>query len=44
MADHEHGTMNIRVHEKTYENFIKFTTRSVIVILFLVVILAIFGA
>lgn len=44
MADHEHGTMNTRVHEKTYESFIKFTARSVMVILFLVVILAIFGA
>jgi len=44
MAEHQHGSMNIRVHEKTFENFIKVTVRSVIVILFLVVILAIFGA
>lgn len=44
MAEHEHGTMNIRVQEKTFEGFIKFTVRSVITILVLVVILAIFGA
>ena len=44
MAEHQHGSMNIRVQEKTYENFIKMTVRSVIGILFIVVILAIFGA
>ena len=33
MAEHKHGTMDVRVQEKTFENFIKFSTRSVIAIL-----------
>ncbi|HHS94834.1 MAG TPA: aa3-type cytochrome c oxidase subunit IV [Rhodobacterales bacterium] len=44
MTEHEHGSMSIRDHEKTFEGFIQFTKRSLVVILFLVVILAIFGA
>lgn len=44
MAEHQHGTMNIRVQEKTFENFIKITVRSVIAILVVVVLLAIFNA
>lgn len=44
MAEHEHGSMDIRTQEKTFEGFIKVTERSVIVILVLLVILAIFGA
>jgi len=44
MAEHKHGSMDTRVHEKTYEGFIKVTVRSTIVILVLVVLLAIVGA
>jgi hypothetical protein len=44
MAEHKHGTMDIRVQEKTFEGFMKVTARSVGVILVLLVILAIFGA
>ncbi len=44
MAEHQHGSMDIRVQEKTFEGFMKVTARSVVVILVLLVILAIFGA
>lgn len=44
MAEHKHGTMDTRVQEKTYEGFIKVTVRSVITILVLLVLLAIFNA
>lgn len=44
MAEHQHGSMNIRVQEKTFEGFIKVTQRAVITILVLVVLLAIFNA
>lgn len=33
MAEHQHGTMDVRVQEKTFENFIRFSTRAVIAIL-----------
>lgn len=42
MADHEHGSMNIEVQEKTYEGFMSFVTKSVIVILLVLVVMAIF--
>jgi len=32
MAEHKHGEMNTFVQEKTFEGFIKFSTRTVIVI------------
>lgn len=44
MAEHKHGTMDTRVQEKTFEDFMKITARAVGVILVLLVILAIFGA
>lgn len=44
MAEHKHGTMDTRVHEKTFEDFMKFSARTVGVILVILVILAIFGA
>ncbi len=38
MADHEHGSMNIEVQEKTFEGFIKWSTwvavASVVILLF----------
>lgn len=44
MAEHEHGTMNTRVQEKTYEGFVKLAARSAIAIIVVLVILAIVGA
>lgn len=44
MTEHQHGSMSIREHEKTFENFIQFTKRTLVAIFFIVVILAIFGA
>lgn len=40
MADHKHGEMDISVQEKTFDGFIKFTTRATIVILVSLVLLA----
>lgn len=42
MAEHQHGTMDVRVHEKTFENFMKMTARAVGVILVILVLMAIF--
>lgn len=44
MAEHEHGTMDITVQEKTFEGFVKFTIRSVIAIIVVLILLAIVGA
>ncbi len=44
MAEHKHGSMNIETQEKTFSGFITFTIRTVIVILVLVVLLAMFNA
>ncbi|SFR37589.1 aa3-type cytochrome c oxidase subunit IV [Litoreibacter janthinus] len=40
MAEHEHGSMDIKDHEKTFEGFVKFTTYSVIGIIVFLVLLA----
>ena len=42
MADHKQGEMDIAVQEATFDGFMKFVTRTVIVILVLVVLMAIF--
>lgn len=42
MADHEHGSMNTEVQEKTFDGFMSFVTKSVIIILFILIIMAIF--
>jgi hypothetical protein len=44
MSEHKHGSMDYSVQEKTFEGFINFTIRSVMVILVLVVIMAVFNA
>jgi Bacterial aa3 type cytochrome c oxidase subunit IV len=44
MADHEHGNMDIRVQERTFEGFITFVTRAVIVIIALVIFMALVNA
>lgn len=42
MAEHEHGSMNIDVQEKTYDGFMSFVTKAVVAILVLLVLMAIF--
>ena len=44
MAEHKHGSMDITTQEKTFEGFITFTIRTVVVILIAVVLLAMFNA
>ena len=42
MAKHEHGTMNTDVQEKTFEGFMSFVTKTVILILVLLILMAMF--
>ncbi|WP_298920835.1 aa3-type cytochrome c oxidase subunit IV [uncultured Roseobacter sp.] len=42
MADHKHGDMEITTQEKTFDGFMRFTTKSVIIIILLLVGMAIF--
>ncbi len=42
MADHKHGEMDTKVQEKTFDGFMKFTTWSVILIVVLLVLMAMF--
>lgn len=42
MAEHEHGSMNTEAQEKTFGAFMSFVTRTSIVILAILVIMAIF--
>ena len=42
MADHEHGSMNIDTQQKTFDGFMSWVTKSVIIILVLLVLMAIF--
>ncbi|MDU8928433.1 aa3-type cytochrome c oxidase subunit IV [Alisedimentitalea sp. MJ-SS2] len=44
MAEHKHGEMNTFVQEKTFDGFIKFTTKSVIAIGVILIVLALIGA
>lgn len=39
--EHKHGTMNIEAQEKTFEGFVTFTVRTIVVILVMVVALAV---
>lgn len=39
----EHGSMDVRLHEKTFENFIKIVQRAVIAIVLILTFLAIFN-
>lgn len=43
MAEHEHGSMDVSDQEKTFDGFVKFTTYSVVIILFTLIFLAIFN-
>jgi len=40
MAEHQHGSMDYRDQEKTYEGFIKFTVKSVFVIIGILIFMA----
>lgn len=42
MADHEHGSMDFKDQEKTFDGFVSFVTKSVVFILVLLVLMAIF--
>jgi hypothetical protein len=42
MAEHEHGTMDTKVQQETFDGFMSFTTKTVIAILAILVILAVF--
>jgi len=42
MAEHEHGKMDVTEQEKTFAGFMKWTTRVVIVILVVLVLMAIY--
>ncbi|MFD2740221.1 aa3-type cytochrome c oxidase subunit IV [Sulfitobacter aestuarii] len=42
MAEHEHGTMDSSTQEKTFEGFMTFVTRTVIFLIVLLVLMAIF--
>lgn len=42
MAEHKHGEMDIKVQEDTFDGFMRFVTWSVVAILVLVVLMAIF--
>lgn len=42
MAEHEHGSMDIEVQEKTFDGFVTFVTRTCIAILVLLVLMAMF--
>ncbi|MEW9919717.1 aa3-type cytochrome c oxidase subunit IV [Marimonas sp. MJW-29] len=42
MAEHEHGTMDIKTQEKTFAGFMSFVTKTTIIILVLLVLMAIF--
>lgn len=44
MSEHKHGEMNTFSQQKTFEKFVKFTTRSVIFAIAVLIFMAIVGA
>ncbi|MCR9124531.1 MAG: aa3-type cytochrome c oxidase subunit IV [Rhodobacteraceae bacterium] len=42
MAEHKHGDMDIKDHVKTFDGFMKFTTYTVVAIIVLLVLMAVF--
>jgi hypothetical protein len=40
MAEHKHGSMDITTQEKTFEGFIKFSVRTTIAIIVLLIFIA----
>ncbi len=43
MADHEHGSMDSSTQEKTFDGFMTWVTRTTIVILVILVLMAMFA-
>jgi len=43
-ADHKHGSMDIRVQEKTFDGFVRMTTWSVWIIIAVLIFMALAGA
>ena len=44
MADYEHGSMDIKEHEKTFDGFIRFSIRVAVVSIAVLIFLAIFNS
>ena len=44
MAEHKHGTMDVKEHEKTFAGFVTFTRNSVIVIIAILIFMALVNA
>jgi hypothetical protein len=44
MAEHKHGSMDVKDHEKTFAGFIKFTQVSVYVIIGILIFMALVNA
>jgi len=44
MAEHKHGTMDVKEHEKTFAGFIKFVQVSIYVIIGLLIFMALVNA
>lgn len=42
MADHKHGEMDTKVQEKTFDGFMSFSGKTIIAIIVLLVLMAIF--
>ena len=42
MAEHEHGSMNFDVQQKTFDNFMSIVTKTSIAIIVLLILMAIF--
>lgn len=42
--EHAHGSMDVTVQERTYETFLKYVTRSVIIIIVAIVFVALVNA
>lgn len=40
MADHEHGSMDIEVQEKTFAGFVTYVTRGIIICIVALILLA----
>lgn len=43
MAEHKHGSMDVTTQEKTFEGFMKFSTRVALVCIGIAIFLAIFN-
>jgi len=43
MAEHEHGSMDTKVQQKTFDGFVTFVTRATIVIIGILLFMAVFA-